>query len=290
MKKLVFFVSLLFSISFGYSQSSDSVLSDKKIAPWFVERFKISAGFFYVVNNTDIQVGITGDPGTPINLEKDVGFNKTIGTFLASAEWRISRRSRFAISYYNINRSSNTILKKDISFEGTIYPINASVSSFFNTSIYQFSYGYAIVSKPTFEVGLSIGAHIVRTKSEISLTGNSGSSSASNNVSFTAPLPDVGIWGGYAFSNRFALNMDISYLTVTDGDYSGRVLSTNFALLYKLADKWNLSLGYTGLNFRYQNIKTNVVENFKWGYNGPALAAIFSFGKKSWGHLPESDF
>ena len=64
-----------------------------------------------MVNRTNVQVGVEGNPGTEIDLEKDLGFNRELTTFVANAEWRISRRSRITLSYYNLKRSSTTTLK-----------------------------------------------------------------------------------------------------------------------------------------------------------------------------------
>jgi hypothetical protein len=41
-------------------------------------------------------------------------------------------------------------------------------------------------------------------------------------------------------------------------------------------------VGYTGLNFQVDKTKNEVNGFLRWGYNGPTLAATFSFGKKSW--------
>jgi hypothetical protein len=113
-----------------YSQDHDSTLNikPKKTAPWFVERFRLSAGLFVPVNNTSIQVGIKGGAiGTEIDFEKDLGFGKTDFTFLANFQWRISRRSRLNLNYYNIPRNSTHTLQKDITFGDNTYPVNATV-------------------------------------------------------------------------------------------------------------------------------------------------------------------
>jgi hypothetical protein len=283
MKASVLISIFLICISSARSQTPDTVLSAKKVAPWFVERFKLSAGGFYVINKTNIQVGTNNMAGTDIDFEKDLGMNKEVGTFLADFQWRISRRSRITLNYYDINRSSNHTLTKDISFEGDTYPINASVHSFFNTDIYQVSYGYAILSKPTYEAGLFIGTHIVGAKAGISSNGvNTGI--VNNNFGFTAPLPDIGLWGGWAISNRLALNLDVSYFALTANNNSGRLLAFNMTFTYKLIKQLDLSLGYSGLDFKVNTTKKDVTGDFKWGYNGPVLAVNFSFGKKSWTH------
>jgi len=273
----------LFSILYGNSQTGDSTSSTvKPLAPWFVEKFKLTAGFFYPVNNTTIRVGISGSPGTDIDFVKDLGFKSEIGTFLANFQWRISRRSRINLGYYKIDRSSTHTLAKDITFDGNTYEVNASVNSFFNTAIYQFSYGYSIISKPKYELGILIGTHTIGAKAGIALNGATMGASTSNDYGFTAPLPDLGIWGGYAISDRFALNLDMDYLSLTVNSIAGRLLAYNFVIAYKLSNPFSVSLGYTGLNFQVDKTKNGVNGFLRWGYNGPTLAATFSFGKKSW--------
>lgn len=285
MKVTALIATLLFTISFSYAQSGDSAVSKKLVAPWWVEKFRVTAGFFLPISSTKVQVGANGAAdGTEVDFQKDLGFGATVSTFLAGFQWRISRRSRINLAYYDMNRSSTHTLQKDITFDTTTYHVNSTVDVFFNTAIYQFSYGYAIIEKPNFEVGVLIGTHTVGSKAGISLNGMGGAASASNNFGFTAPLPDFGIWGGYAFSNRFAVNLDFDYLSLTIDNINGRLIAYNFLFTYKLFEQLDLSLAYNGLNFNIKTTKKNVTGDFKWGYNGPAIGATFSFGKKSWVH------
>jgi hypothetical protein len=280
----------LLNILYGRAQEKDSINTEKDtkaekiILPWFVERFKISAGGLYIINKTNIQVAVNGQDATSIDAEKDFGLHKEVGTFLANFQWRISRRSRITLNYYNIKRNSNHTLQKDITFGDNTYYANSSVYTYFNTAIYQFSYGYAILSKPKYEAGVFVGAHIVGSTTGISLNGVTNGLAVSNNFGFTAPLPDIGLWGGYATSNRFAINADISYFSLTLNDNTGRLLAFNLNFTYKIVKQLDLSLGYSGLDFKVNTTKKNVTGNFKWGYNGPALTVNFSFGKKNWSH------
>ena len=275
---------LLLQIAPGFAQNADSTKVSKKVAPWFVERFSISAGYFAPVNNTSIQVGIKGNDGTKIDFEKDLGFNAHAGVVLTDFQWRASRRSRFNFGYYNIQRSSDHTLQKDITFDTITYHANANIHAFFNTAIYQFSYGYAIVAKPNFELGLRIGVHTLGGKVGIALNSTNFNLSKSSKFDFTAPLPDLGIWAGYAISKKFAVNLEAEYLALTVGDISGSIKSYNLAVMYKLLDRLRLSAAYTGLDFSVDAVANKANGHFKWGYNGPALAATFTFGKKSWQH------
>jgi hypothetical protein len=283
MKILALFTLVMFTISYGYGQTKDSAVSTKLVAPWWVEKFKLTAGFFVPVSSTKVQVGANGAAdGTDIDFQKDLGFGASVATFLANFQWRISRRSRINLAYFNMNRTATHTLQKDINFNDQTYPVDASVNSYFNTSIYQFSYGYAIIEKPTYEVGVLIGAHTIGAKTGIALNGMNTGASKDNNFGFTAPLPDLGVWGGYAFSNRLAVNLDFDYLSLTINKINGRLIAYNLVFSYKLLRQLDISLAYTGLNFNVKTTKNDVTGDFKWGYNGPALGATFSFGKKSW--------
>jgi hypothetical protein len=290
MKRSALAMIILLNYSVGKAQEKDSARDEKKdkhekiVLPWFVERFKLSAGALYVINRTNILVSFNGMDATSINGEKDLGINKEVGTFLANFQWRISRRSRLMLSYYSINRNSNHVLQKDITFGDHTYPANSSVYTFFNTAIYQFSYGYAILSKPKYEAGVFIGSHIVGSKTGISLNSSTSGTAISNDFGFTAPLPDIGVWGGYATSNRFAINADISYFALTANNNTGRLLAFNLTFTYKIIKQLDVSLGYSGLDFKVITTKQNFTGNIAWGYNGPALAANFSFGRKNWSH------
>ncbi len=280
MKSVIVLAALFFTVSAGFTQSKDSL-----IAPWFVEKFKLSIGFFNPINNTKIQVGVNGAAeGTHIDFEKDLGMNASIATFLANFQWRISRRSRVSLGYFDMRRSATKTLDREIVFKDQTYPVKASVNSQFNTAIYQISYGYAIIEKPKFELGLLIGTHTVYAKTSLSVNGATAGASAGSNYGFSVPLPDLGIWGGYAFSDRLAVNLDFDYLALTIDNIDGRILAYNFLVSYKLLRQLNVSLGYTGLNFQVSTTKQNVNGEFRWGYNGPTAGATFVFGKRSWKH------
>lgn len=285
MKAITSFLVLVLAFTNCYSQDTANHPTNLKTAPWYVDRFRLSAGFFVPVTNTDLTVGVKGGvAGTPINLEKDLGYGNTQLTFLANFQWRISRKSRLNLNYYNIPRSRTQTLKKDITFKDSTYHVNSSVNTFFNTAIYQISYGYAILSKPNYELGILIGTHLVGGKAGISLNGTNGGISSSTEFGFTAPLPDLGLWGGYTFSDRFAVNLDMDYLSLTVNNITGSIFAYNLLFIYRAMDKLDVSLGYSGLNFKVDAVRKGVEGSFKWGYNGPALGVTYAFGKTSWKH------
>jgi hypothetical protein len=251
--------------------------------PWFVGRFKIAAGYYFVVNNTNISVGNNnGTIGTDVDFENDLGLKKNSSSFFGNIQWRSTSRSRFDLSYYGLNRKSTYTIKKSFDFGDNTYNVNTSVNAFFNTDIYRFSYGYSILSKPKYEFGLLIGAHIVKTGVGIAVNSTNVNFVYEDDFGFTAPLPDFGIWGGYAINDQFALNAEFDYLQVEVNGIKGSILGYNFSADYRVFKHFDLSLGYTGLNFSVDAIRDKSNGHLRWGNNGPSLKAVYSFGNKKW--------
>jgi hypothetical protein len=266
------------------NQDGNDLNLNKKVKPepaWFVRRIKVTAGLFIPINNTVIEVGsANGNYGTTIDLEDDLGFRKSTNTFLGDFQWRISRRSQFEASYFYLSRTKTGTLNKTIDFGDHTYPVDADVQSFFKTSIFRVFYSYAFFVDPKYEFGLMIGAHIIHSEVGISLLGATVNLNYKDDYNFTAPLPDIGIWGGYAISDRFAVKGNLSYFSLKVNNIDGKVTSADFSVLYKAMENLHISLAYTGLNFNVEVEKDKGQGYFKWGYNGPLITASYAFGKK----------
>ncbi|TDX09684.1 hypothetical protein [Flavobacterium sp. S87F.05.LMB.W.Kidney.N] len=247
--------------------------------PWHARRFKVTAGAFFPVNNTEVEVGSNnGSFGNLIDFEKDLGFNKSSVSFMGTFEWRISRRSRLGAEYYYLSRSATKTLQKEIEFGENVYPVNATVSAFMDNHIGRITYGYAFISKPKYEIGALIGAHVLFGDVGMRLEGATIETEYKDNFDFTAPLPDIGFWGEFVLGRKVGLYANINYFAIKINDFDGRLLSYNLSVLYNVYQNFSLTAGYTGLNIRVDVEKERLNGFFKWGYNGPTITATYSFG------------
>jgi hypothetical protein len=292
MKQLAF---LLFIAAFwipAKAQVQDTITIDttkvkqEKVAdaeaeklPWRARRFRLMAGVFFPVNNTNIRVGnSSGSIGTDIDFEDDLGFKDNTSTFYANAMWRASKRSRFEFEYFVLNRSSVKVLEREIEFEDHVYEASARVEAFFDSQIIRFSYGYAIICKPKYEIGLLIGTHLMFIDVGLKADTSIGSAEISDNYDFTAPLPDLGIWSEIVLTKRVGLYINANYLAAKVEDVDGHILSYNVSVLYNIHKNFSMTAGYTGLNIQVDVEKPRANGYLKWGYNGPSIAATYTFG------------
>ncbi|KRD09102.1 hypothetical protein ASE21_14735 [Flavobacterium sp. Root901] len=296
MKKLVYLLIIPFSYLSANAQTTAEITAENPVMnaknnsdelqnyiaedlPWRGRRFKVTAGAFFPFNNTEVEVnGTNGNIGTDIDFERDLGFQSNTVSFFGAFEWRASRRSRFNLEYFYLKRNSEKILQKEIEFQDHTYPVDARISAFMNNEIIRFAYGYAIVSKPKYELGLLIGAHVMLADVGIRFVANTAEAEYHDNVDFTAPLPDIGIWGEFVLGKKVGLYANVNYFALKINDIDGRIISYNLSILYNVYKDFSLTAGYTGLNFRLDATRPRLDGYFKWGYNGPSLAATYSFG------------
>ncbi|SHH70959.1 hypothetical protein [Flavobacterium defluvii] len=296
MKKLVYFLIIPLSYFSINAQTTAEITEDNILTikqnnsdelqdysaedlPWHGRRFKVTAGGFFPINNTEVEVnGTNGKIGTDIDFERDLGFQNNTVSFFGTFEWRASRRSRFNLEYFYLKRSSEKTLEKTIEFKDHTYPVDARISAFMDNEMIRFAYGYAIISKPKYELGLLIGAHIMLADVGIQLQANTQELEYRDAVNFTAPLPDIGIWGEFVLGKKVGLYANVNYFALKIDDIDGRIISYNLSVLYNVYKNFSLTAGYTGLNIRVDVTRPKIDGFFKWGYNGPTLAATYSFG------------
>ncbi|MHA3789436.1 hypothetical protein ACX0HA_14590 [Flavobacterium hauense] len=256
--------------------------NDAEKLPWHARRFRIMAGTFFPVNNTNVRVaGNNGNVATDIDLEDDLGFKDNTTSFYANAMWRASKRSRFELEYFNLNRETTKTLQKEITFRDNTYEVNATVNAHFNTTIIRFAYGYSILCKPKYEVGLLVGTHLMFIDMGIGLDTNNVNLDKSDKFEVTAPLPDLGIWSEVVITKRLGLYVNANYLSAKVDNIKGKILSYNVSLLYNVYQNFSLTAGYSGLDIDIDIMRPRLNGSLEWGYNGPSIAATYSFG----GHI-----
>lgn len=262
----------------------DTLISEQKQVipedlPWHARRFKFSAGVFFPSNNTEVEYGSNnGEFGDLIDFERDLGFDKTTTSFAGSFEWRISRRSRLGAEFFYLKRTSTKTLQRDIEFGDNTYPVNARISAFADNQIIRITYGYAFISKPKYEIGALIGSHVLLGDMGVKLEGETQQVEYRDDFNFTAPLPDIGLWGEFVLGKKVGLYVNANYFALKVDNIDGRILSYNLSVLYNVYKNFSLTAGYTGLNIRVDVERERLNGFLKWSYNGPTLTATYSFG------------
>ena len=232
--------------------------------------------------DTDIQVSSVNNPtiGTQIDLEEDLdlGDRKTLPAFFAGA--RVGSGIVLGAEYYSLSRESTVGIDREIVIEDVTYPVGASLTSGFDTDIYRFTVGWAFVRNPNLELGAAIGLHAT----DISLTvsgegriGNTGLSVQQRQQELLAPLPTIGAFFSWEPVPRLTVGARIDWLSLSIGDYDGRLINTQATLSYRFTRNFGVGIMYRYVDYRVDAEKERYNARFTYQFSGPALFLEIGF-------------
>ena len=161
------------------------------------------------------QFGITG---TDINFVNDLGF-KTTRFGDVRLVLRPGKKSRFKFQYTPISYAAESMLPREVVFNGIRYPVNLPVQSTFDWKVLRFGYEYDFVYTDRGFIGFLIEGRYTELNASLKSPLNDEASSA------TAPLPALGLVGRVYPIKNISLTAEVSGFKIPkinddyDGDY-----------------------------------------------------------------------
>jgi hypothetical protein len=255
---------------------------DAAIHPKLDTRLYLDVGGYVPAVDTRLRVDRAGGSGTVLDLEDDLDFEDRPVFPYALLNLRLGQRWRIEGEYFSIDRDKTTVIDRELEIGDSVFPINATVNSFFDTDVYRLSVGYSFLKRPNAEVGAALGAHV--TTFDLGIRSEGTFASVSEAADTLAPLPTIGLYGSYAFSPRWLMQGRVDYFTLEYQEYSGTLLNFNVGLEFQLAKHVGLGAGYRYVDLEFTAEKTLSIGDvsddfsgeFQYHYSGPTLYLSFS--------------
>lgn len=218
--------------------------------------------------------------GTTVDLESDLGLAdvKTLPSVLAG--WRFSESFRLELEYMSLKRSGSGNINRDITWDNTVYPLGATVSSAFNTDIYRASVGWSAIRTPTAEFGGSLGLHLTRFVAQVSGRGSVAGqpfSQIAEAQDVLVPLPTLGLFGALSLTPSLRLTGRADIFALNYGPYSGSLFNTEAGLSWHFTRNWSAVLGYRYVSYDLDVKKDALNGSLKYRFNGPSLGVAYAF-------------
>ena len=232
-------------------------------APAFGQQFDNNvtvraAGYFPAIDSV-ISVGLPNGPGTEIDLESDLNYERRATLPAVAINWRISDDFVLTGEFFNIQRMSATFLGRDITVGDTTYPVNAKVSTKFGSNIYRGTIGYLVHQTETFEFGVALGLHATDFRFEIAgqaSAGGAGGQFRSESRSVFAPLPTIGGVINWEPVPKVTVSTKVDWLSLTIDEYSGRLINAELSGAYRLWKRVDV-----GAMLRYVDYRVDVTRD-----------------------------
>ena len=240
------------------------------------ERGSVYIGSFITDRNTNARVDSdSGNPGTDVDLEGDLGLKTSTSVGRAGGDFWLSRRQRLDLSFFDLSRTASRTIDKTINFDDKTFAINTVVSTDNRLTITKLDYTFAFLTRDNWFVGVTGGLYVMR----MGLSLSAPTLGTYSSQSLTAPLPVVGFRGEYGINDRWTLRGAYQWFGISLTDVSGHLTDTYAGVDRRFGKRFAVGLAYDTVSM---SIDVNKTEHLKgsldWGYNGWLLYFRTDFG------------
>jgi hypothetical protein len=238
------------------------------------EKFSVSLGVFLTERDSQTRVdGSIPNSGTPVDLENDLGFDKSDTVFRLDGYYRFNDKHRIDFSVFDLSRSASKQIQTEIDWNDTIFPIDTAVDASLDLAIYKLAYTWSFMRRDSGYLGLTAGLYTADIGTSLSAESIGRSSSSG----FTAPLPVVGLRGQYDLSERWSLRGSAEIFAIEYGDFSGSLYDLYASVDYQVTDHVALGAGVNLVNINVGVNKPNLDGDLDWRYDGGLLFLKIDF-------------
>ena len=265
-------IAALFSISIQLTAASGHPLMDST--------FQASFGAFFPKSNTEFSLDSSnGRIGTTIDFEDDLGFDEHSTLPFATFDWRITDRVRLNLEYFEIDRDSKTQIEKTINWGDLTFDTGAQVKAKWDVSVARIFLGYSFYKNTNIELGAGGGIHFMyfdaKLSGDVSVNGNT--LHAEEKADGIAPLPNIGIYGKYAFTDKWLVSSRVDWFGAEIGDYDGDLWSVDAAIQYQAFENVGFGLNYRFLDLDIDADSSDWTGNANYQYHGPSVFMTVNF-------------
>jgi hypothetical protein len=231
MKKIVLITILSVLRLFAQTDAADSTAYSQDKDTIYDSRIHLTLGWFIPYITTSAQLNSsTGRTGATINLESTFNLPTTKQLFRFEGLYRFNNTSSVDFYYYLLNRSGSNIATDSLNFGNIVIPVDASLESHFNMSLFGSRYYYSFVNNQNFEAGLSAGLSFLNIDMGALVTLNN--KTAEETYKDLLFLPVIGFYNRFKLGERFTFRDRVNLFALDIDRYNGILIDLSFSLEY----------------------------------------------------------
>jgi len=216
--------------------------------PW--EKFALAVGGFAFASDTEIRLDSATGLGTAVDVEETLGLDSQLGTYRIGLVYRLgnSRRHQVELQYFDSSRSGNKTLADDVEIGDSFFPAGTSVASEFDLRFVNVDYAYAFLQDERVRLSGSVGLHVTEARLKI----DSAELRISEDESFTAPLPVIGIRAEMVLTSNWRFKTGLDLLYVEYQGFAGVLTDAYIGVEYLPFRNFGFGLGFNGIRYRVE--------------------------------------
>jgi hypothetical protein len=236
-------------------------------------RFSIGVGAFFTDRDSQTRIDGEAGSGTEVDLETDLGLEKSDTVFRVDAYWRFAEKHRLDVSAFDLSRAASKQIEREIVWDDTTYAINTRVDAELDLAIYKAAYTWMFLKRERSFLGATAGLYVA----DIGATLSAPSAGSFESNDLTAPLPVVGLRGEYRFADRWSLRGSGEIFSIEYGDYDGSLYDLFVGLDFSATDNIAVGVGINSVRLDVDVSKTGFQGDVDWQYQGAMAYLKFDF-------------
>ncbi len=240
---------LAFSSMLATAESINPVLDDK---------FSFRLGAIYNDIDGTVTVARAPLPVTPVDIEKALGIDSNQTSPWLALRWRFRERWSLNFRFDRWDQSGGGIVGDSFNLDGQPYPVGAFIETDLRADAYILDVSYNLWQSNNYEAGIGLGLHAFDI--EISaeggiIIGDIEEDFDPTNESLIAPVPNLRLYGTYAFNEKTSFTANAGWLSLTYEDYEGSFLYIRGEVEYRFSERWGAGLGaqYTDIDVEHDS-------------------------------------
>ena len=121
---------------------------------------------------------------------------------------------------------------------------------------------------------VGFGFHVTEFSTRLSGTGTVGGATASfqsEGHDVLAPLPTIGLFGTYRFTDQLSLRGRVDYLSLKVGDYDGKLTNALAALDWRFTKNVGAGVGFRYVKYNLNVTKSDFHGEIDYRFQGPTF-------------------
>ncbi len=242
-------------------------------------RFSVYGGAEFYNANGEFSSTKEGRPDIDLELD-DLDLDDDDVNAIFGAVINFGKRFTTRLDYFGYHNSSKTDAKFNFNFDDIIVPVGARIDTSLDMDFYVVNFAYNFISTRQARIGLGVGVHAADMDLEIAAkvaVADKEKFIGEGHASVLAPLPNFYLGGAYAFTEKFIARLGGGWLSLSSGDYDGRILAADVMLEYWPFKYAGLGAGYRYITIDFDYDDGEKEEEYNLSIPGPLLYVIFGF-------------
>tara|TARA_R110002110_G_C13470525_1_gene720921 strand:+ start:32942 stop:33757 length:816 start_codon:yes stop_codon:yes gene_type:complete len=249
--------------------------------PVLDDAFTFKIGAIHNEIDGDITIGRDPLPVTPIDVVDVLKIdNSEILPWLAF-RWRFAERWSLNFRFNGFEESGGNVVSEEFNLDGVVYPVGVQISTDLRADAYILDVSYNLLDGDNYELGLGLGVHAFDFNVAVQgalMVGDSGETFGGSSESLIAPVPNLRIYGTYAFGPKTSITFNAGWLSLEYDDYDGAFYYLESHVEYRFTNHWGVGAGaqFTDMDFEHDS-GAGDFERFDISFTGLQGYVTYSF-------------